>query len=180
MRSLLFELRPGETTIDKGIPITLTGSERIRHYGILGALRLLAEDFSHDGIKVRVEISGSGSKLFEAETAGKVGNEAALKEGVYRIIQESLNNAIKHSRARHVTVRIKNTPPASLCFSVTDDGIGFHPKSPDTVESAQGSGLGMKIMRERAEAMGGSLSVISSPGQGTIIEVIVPLKESNI
>lgn len=180
MRSLLFELQPGDITSNKGIPATLTGSERIQHYGMLGALRLLAEDFSHDGIKVRVEMHGSGSKLFEAESAGEVGNEAAVKESVYRIIQESLNNATKHSQARHITVQIKNISSGSLCFSVIDDGIGFHPRQSDAVDAPQGSGLGMKTMRERAEALGGSLNIVSSPGQGTVVEVIVPFKESKI
>jgi signal transduction histidine kinase len=180
MRSLLFELRPGEMTTNKTIPAALTGSERIHHYGMLGALRLLAEDFSHDGIKVRVEMHGSGSKFFETESTGGVGHEAALKESVYRIIQESLNNATRHSQARHVTVQIRNTSSGSLCFSVIDDGIGFHPGLSDAVDAPQGSGLGMKTMRERAEAMGGNLSVISTPGQGTVVEVIVPFKESNV
>lgn len=176
MRSLLFELQPGEAATGREIPTTLTGLERIQHYGMLGALRLLAEDFSHDGVKVRVEMPEAGSGLFESESAGSVGSEAALKESVYRIIQESLNNAIKHSQARHVTIQIKSTQSASLCFSVIDDGVGFHPRPSDAVDSPQGGGLGMKTMRERAEAIGGSLSVISSPGMGTIVEVIVPFR----
>lgn len=47
-------------------------------------------------------------------------------------------------------------------------------------EAPDGSGLGMKTMRERAEAMGGSLSIASAPGQGTVIEGIVPFKEIRI
>ena len=180
MRSLLFELRPSEESQGREIPSTLTGSERIRHYGMSGALRLLAEDFSHEGIKVKVEMDEAGSKYFGAGTGRGSGEDATLEESVYRIIQESLNNAVKHSRARYVHIQIKNDETDAFRFSVRDDGIGFAPKPAEAGDAFQGSGLGMKTMRERAEAIGGSLRVLSEPGQGTVIEVVVPLKETRV
>ena len=176
MRSLLFELKPSEGMQSRESPSTLTGPERIRHYGMLGALRLLAEDFSHDGVRVRLEADGSRSGSFGAESAPRSGKDAMFEESLYRIIQESLNNAIKHARARHVAIRIRDDKPGFLCFSVHDDGIGFIPKPAQ--EAHQGSGLGMRTMRERAEALGGNLRVDSKPGHGTVIEVIVPLQEA--
>ena len=97
-----------------------------------------------------------------------------LKEGVYRIIQESLNNATKHAHAQHVTIQIKGGRPDTLCFSVTDDGIGFVPKTAKAGHGVQGSGFGLKTMEERARALGGVLRVVSAPGEGTGVEVIIP------
>ncbi|MEW6083676.1 MAG: GAF domain-containing sensor histidine kinase [Chloroflexota bacterium] len=173
MRSLLFELRPGEEVQGGDIPVTLTGVERIRHYGLLGALRLLAEDFSHEGIKVRVEADEAGLKYFGAETVKRSGEEARLEESLYRIAQESLNNASKHARARQSVIRIGFDVPDLIRFSASDDGIGFDPDS-------RGSGFGMKTMRERAEAIHATLRVESTPGAGTLVEVLIPLKETRV
>ncbi len=173
MRSLLFELRPSEEEQGGDIPVTLTGIERIRHYGLLGALRLLAEDFSHEGIKVRVEADEAGLKYFGVETVKRSSDEARLEESLYRIAQESLNNAAKHSRARQSVIRIHFEDLNTLRFSVSDDGIGFDSDS-------QGSGFGMKTMRERAEAIHATLRVDSTPGAGTLVEVLIPFKETRV
>ena len=180
MRSLLFELKPSNEIQNQTVPSTLTGSERIHHYGLLRALRLLAEDFSHEGFKVKIDVDEAGSKYFGAESGQKSGEEAMLEEGVYRIIQEALNNAIKHSRARFVNIQIKSDTADVFRFTVRDDGIGFAPKSVEAGDVLRGTGLGMKTMRERAEAIGGSLRILSVPGQGTVIEVVVPLKETRV
>jgi signal transduction histidine kinase len=178
MRSLLFELRPPEESHPPEPPVALTGLERILHYGAPGALRLLADDFSHDGIRVNVEMDEDGTKLFETESGTGTAGEAALAESVYRIVQEALNNASKHSRARLVDVKIKKAKPNSLQVSIRDDGVGFPEKSMH--ETPQGSGLGMKTMRERAESLGGTLRVESSPGAGTTVDVLIPLKETPV
>jgi signal transduction histidine kinase len=177
MRSLLFELRSGENMQDQEIPATLTGLERIRHYGLLGAIRLLASDFSEDGINVNVEVDEAGIKCLGPGAGSRSAKEPMVEESVYRIIQESLNNAIKHARARHVSIHILCDRPGILFVSVTDDGVGFANGSMPADEVLEGSGLGMKTMSERAEAMGGTLRVTSAPGKGTAIEVTVPLKE---
>lgn len=91
----------------------------------------------------------------------------AAEEELYHIAQEALNNILKHSNAHHVWVY--------LCFSdaktileICDDGIGFAP-------SAEGNGgLGLASLQERADKMGASLKIDSSPGAGTAIRVVVP------
>lgn len=173
MRSLLFELRPAEESLQKKIPAALTGLERIRHYGFFDALRLLARDFSHDGIIVKVDVDEDAKRVWDAGAGRTSGGGAMFEEGIYRIVQESLNNAIKHARARHVNIHIEQASPAVLCISVADDGVGFTPPAPR-------SGLGMKTMRERAESLGGILRVDSTPGAGTTVEVRIPLKESGV
>lgn len=180
MRSLLFELRSSEEMQDRELPATLTGLERIRHYGVLGAIRLLAGDVYENGISVNVEADEAGSIYLGPSTSSRVGKEPILEEGIYRIVQESLNNAVKHSQARHISIKIICNKPGVLYFSVTDDGSGFPHHSTSAGGKGEGSGLGMKTMQERAEAMGGVLRITSAPGKGTTIEVTVPLKENRI
>jgi signal transduction histidine kinase len=164
MRSLLFELRPvGDTD-----PPTLTGPERVRHYGLLEALRLLAGDFTHDGVQV-------GVRTYEYSQAHlEEGNDATIQQDIYRIVQEALNNAIKHARAHEILVLLDGSDPKLLCLSISDDGVGF---VPGLGGESQAGGFGMNTMRERAEARGGSLQVISAPGRGTTIEVTIPTGE---
>lgn len=181
MRSLLFELRSGEELQDeKELPVTLTGLERIRHYGVLGAIRLLAGDAAENGIQVKVEADEAGTIYLGPKTDLKSGKEPVVEEGIYRIIQEALNNIIKHSQARHISIKLQGSKPGVLTFIVTDDGVGFSSFSNKVEATPEGSGLGMKTMRERAEAMGGVLRISSAPGTGTTIEVTVPLKENRV
>jgi signal transduction histidine kinase len=96
---------------------------------------------------------------------------------LYRIAEEGLNNAAKHSGARHVEVRLECVPPcpseeetaqpASVELRVDDDGRGFDPGH----LPAGCKGLGLGIMRERAEAIGAAFQILSQPGQGTRIMV---------
>jgi two-component system NarL family sensor kinase len=91
--------------------------------------------------------------------------EAAL----YRICGEALTNVARHAGARRVTVRLVSTPER-VRLVVEDDGRGF---DPDAVPQGR---HGLVGMRERAEALGGSLLVESSPGAGTRVEATVPLE----
>jgi signal transduction histidine kinase len=164
MRFLLFELRPMENTD----PPTLTGPERVRLHGLLEALRLLAVDFTHDGVRV-------GVRTYEYPIGSK--REMAVEQDIYRIVQEALNNAIKHARAQEILVLLDGSDPKQLCLSISDDGVGFVPASADESQTGR---FGMRTMRERAETLGGSLRVISAPGNGTTVEVMIPISEIKI
>ena len=83
----------------------------------------------------------------------------------YRIAQESLNNVFKYARATQVNVSLFLLP-GGLRFEVCDNGLGFD------ISTTKPTSLGMRIMRERAEAIGADLKVSSSPGSGTCIELI--------
>lgn len=91
--------------------------------------------------------------------------EPAVREALYRIVQESLNNVVRHARATAVAVRLRVTG-GDLVLEITDDGLGFDSGSrPDH--------LGLRIMAERAEAVGGVLVVESAPGAGTTVTVTI-------
>ena len=83
----------------------------------------------------------------------------------YRIAQESLNNAFKYARAKHVDVKLFLSP-SSVHLVTSDNGIGFD------LSTIKPTSLGTRIMRERAEAIGADLHISSNPGSGTCIEVL--------
>jgi signal transduction histidine kinase len=175
MRALLFELRPGGEETPLELPATLTGAERIRHYGVVHALRLLADDFSSNGITLKLHVNDAGIGYFERAPAGRP-DRGVLEESLYRIVQEALNNAAKHAHAQHVSVSLLIDSPGSMRVSIADDGVGMG--SRPVQDSARGTGLGMKTMRERVESLGGTLRIDSAPGAGTTIEILIPLKET--
>ncbi|HSK87341.1 MAG TPA: ATP-binding protein, partial [Anaerolineales bacterium] len=150
---------------------TLTGPERVQRYGLLEALHLLAGDFSHDGVQAGVRTYEYSPTRFGSD------NETTIEQDIYRIVQEALNNAIKHARAHEILVLLDGSEPKYLCLSISDDGVGF---VPGPGEESEAGGFGMKTMRERAETLGGSLQVISAPGKGTMVEVKIPYSEMKI
>jgi signal transduction histidine kinase len=88
-----------------------------------------------------------------------------------RIIQEGLSNTRKHAHARYAQVSL-TLSGESLQVIITDDGLGFDPSS---IVTQPGAGFGLRSMRERAEALGGTLQINSGPEKGTRIMVEVPI-----
>jgi len=87
---------------------------------------------------------------------------------LFRVVQEALQNAIKHSAATHVSVHLNGSHVNGLVLSIEDNGIGFN------VEACA-FGLGLLSMTERVESVDGVLDIRSTPGLGTRLEVAVPL-----
>jgi signal transduction histidine kinase len=127
--------------------------------GLLPALLWLAERFAQQsGLRVRVSHSGVASRRFSPE----------IETALFRIAQEALTNAARHGGAGEASLGVK-LAGAVLSLYVSDAGIGFDLASRET------GGIGLGSMRERAELLGGSLVVRSSPGRGTTVEAAVPL-----
>lgn len=95
---------------------------------------------------------------------------AAQEEAVLRVAQEALHNALRHSAGDRIDVTLTRRETGGARLRVTDDGTGF---SPPTVRRA-GRHLGLVSMRDRADGVGGRLTVRSGPGTGTTIELEVP------
>jgi signal transduction histidine kinase len=91
----------------------------------------------------------------------------AIKEALYRIGQEALNNIAKHAGARAVAITLEATA-GELMLRLRDDGRGFDPAN-----SFPGH-LGLHSMRERAASVGGVIVISSAPGQGTEVTIRVP------
>ena len=90
------------------------------------------------------------------------------KEALYRVAQEALHNAAKHARARRLDL-VLEVGNGTVDLVVADDGRGFDPHG-------QFPGhLGLQSMRERAASVGGTLEIASAPGEGTRLNLRVPL-----
>jgi two-component system, NarL family, sensor histidine kinase UhpB len=90
---------------------------------------------------------------------------------VYRCVQESLTNAVRHAQARNVTVGLKhNDAESRLTLTVRDDGCGIYP--------GKLAGFGMRGMRERVEGLAGYYAIHSQAGAGTCVQVTLPLAEA--
>ena len=127
-------------------------------FGLEAGLRWLCDGFAaRTGIAVDLHSSYSGRLPEETETH------------LYRIAQEALTNIARHSGARHARVDLESQGE-TIRLAVEDDGRGL------PVGPAEGRGLGMIGMRARARSAGGDVNVRSSPGQGVVIEVRVPIR----
>jgi len=94
---------------------------------------------------------------------------AEQRNALLRILHEALINAIRHGSARQILVCLTNGE-GSTCLRISDDGRGFDVQA----AVSESRGLGLTSMRERAQLLGGSLSVASRPDAGTVVEVGLP------
>ena len=128
-------------------------------FGLVAALERLTESFAEQtGMAIEFVPNLPGADRFPPEV------ETAL----YRLVQESLTNIVKHARATSVSI-VLTRKPYSVSVVVEDDGVGFDPGR-DT-----GDGIGLLGMRERVGLFGGRVVVESRPGAGTTVVAEVPL-----
>ncbi|HET9588516.1 MAG TPA: sensor histidine kinase [Anaerolineales bacterium] len=131
--------------------------------GLSAALRWYAGRIQeHASISVRVDITGEEKDL-----------DDAVKITIFRIIQESLNNIIKHAQASHVNIHM-GFEERNVCINVWDNGIGFDLDRVKQNRTSRRPSLGLAGMEERAALMGGSVSIQSRPGYGTEVEALIP------
>jgi signal transduction histidine kinase len=165
VRATANELRRGLETVLENLS-RLTARLRpasLDHLGLDSALRQYVEGISHQyGITGAYEALGLGERLApDAETA------------LYRIVQEAVNNVVRHAHATRVDVLLERRDD-KLIVLVEDNGIGF-----DALDAQDSHSLGLAGMRERAEMLGGTLVVESSLGAGTTVLVEVPYGDSD-
>jgi PAS domain S-box-containing protein len=132
---------------------------KLRLLGLVQTLRALARDeSSRAGVDVR----------FEADDVPQnVPQDLALC--IFRVTQEALQNALKHSGATTIDVRLEGAP-AHLMLRVADNGTGFEPLR------SQNPGLGLLTMRERVELAGGTLTIEPGSPTGTVVRVWLPFE----
>ncbi len=102
--------------------------------------------------------------------------DSIIEIACFRIIQEALNNILKHSNAQDVLIKIEQTLD-KLCIVIKDNGIGFDMKNNKSKTGE--SGFGLIGMKERAELLNGKLDIISSIGEGTRIILTIPLERKD-
>ncbi len=96
--------------------------------------------------------------------------QVKVEQQVLRIALEAINNAVRHARARTVGVEL-SYQSNSLRLRVSDDGCGFN--AGQSAEQA-GNGCGLLIMQERTEQVGGRFNLVTRPGSGTVVEIVIP------
>ena len=138
-------------------------SSKLEHLGLLAAVtgycrefaaqQKLVIDFSHDSITAAVS------------------QEVSLT--LFRILQESLHNAVKYSGVRHFNVEL-GCNSNEIFLRVADSGVGFDPEL-----ERHRRGLGLVSMKERARLVNGSLTIHTKPGEGTSIHARVPISETD-
>jgi signal transduction histidine kinase/putative methionine-R-sulfoxide reductase with GAF domain len=143
MRALIFQLRP----------MTL------QEEGLLSAVKKhLSALHSRHGRVVELQVTGSERRL-----------PGPVEDAAFGIVQESLNNVVKHANAPRTHVQLQFDAD-SLVVTTIDNGVGFDPAAPRPTPT-----LGMSSMRERAEGIGGHLTVESELGRGTRVTADLPI-----
>jgi signal transduction histidine kinase len=131
--------------------------------GLVPAVQFLGACFAkRTGIDVVVDATLDRRAPSQIETA------------VYRIVQEALANVARHSQAAKVTIHLARRPEHTLRCAIVDDGVGF---DAERASSRADKGLGLVAIRERLNAVGGTLEIYSSPGHGTELQFVIPLEQ---
>jgi len=112
---------------------------------------------------------------FEGGKTGRLPDHVEVT--AFRIVQEAVGNVVRHAKAASATVRVAPDEEGWLVVSVTDDGIGFDTRSV-AGRARTGESVGLMGMRERAEIIGGTLSIESSPGMGATIVARLPVTDA--
>lgn len=145
------DLRPSHLD-DLGLPAALRWYSNLLH--------------ERSSLQFQVEVRGTEREI-----------TPTVKIALFRVIQEALNNILKHASAEHVRIGLEFARE-SILISVRDDGRGFDTKN---ARAAQGrSSLGLIGMEERANLLGGKFFLQSWPGGGTLIEVQVPTPQKEV
>jgi signal transduction histidine kinase len=127
--------------------------------GLVPALKWQAREVARrTGIKVRVDAEDVSDDLPDE-----------YRTCIYRVVQEALHNATRHSQAKHVRVTVRREE-TEVRVAIQDDGVGF--------QSQQEKGLGILGMEERVRHLGGNLRIESEPGHGTGLSISLPLQSA--
>jgi two-component system sensor histidine kinase UhpB len=133
--------------------------------GLVSAIRWYARS--------NLEAAGISFEVHAPDTLPELSSQVSIT--LYRIAQEAINNILRHAAANSVTIRIY-TRSDIICLEIKDDGRGFDLQAASD-GAIQSHHLGLLGLRERAELLGGEILMNSSPGNGTCLEVCLPLSK---
>ena len=126
--------------------------------GLVSALRDFINQIPTEKIKITIETKGLEERL-----------ESNMETVLYRVIQESVNNVIKHAKATTLDI-ILLRDEKEITVSVEDNGIGFN-----TNDQSKVAGIGLKNMITRIEYLKGNVEISSTPNKGTVVSIYIPL-----
>jgi signal transduction histidine kinase len=159
MRALLRELRPVATdgSPDGG---ALSSRDEVASYGLRRALQRLLAILAPETPEISLDFSNYRYQALEHE------------EALYRICQEAIANALRHSGAAKISIRAQALDTGRVRVEIEDDGCGFD--VPAVRAGKAPGGMGTQTMCERATALGGTTTLHSAPGQGTRVVIELP------
>jgi signal transduction histidine kinase len=135
-------------------------SSKLEYLGVVGGIKSWCKEF---GERQKIAVD------FRSDVSSVLPHELGLT--LFRVLQESLHNAVKHSGAKRVEVQMSEQP-GEIHLVINDPGKGFDP------DAVQGNGLGLTSMRERVRLVNGTIDIQSKPMSGTAICVRVPLSSA--
>ena len=112
--------------------------------------------------------AGGGLHLACISTVRQLPFPLPAQVSLYRIVQELCNNTIRHAAARHAWLTLESTGNG-FRLSFRDDGVGFDPER----ASRENSGMGLRNLKSRVNLLGGTLSLTSRPGEGTLVVIVL-------
>ena len=185
LAAALLNLDIAEKSMDSGsAPFEHVVVARDIMHHCLGQLRLLVYDLRPSMLDdfglapavrwyVETHVEASGVRVVTDIDSIQERLPPELETAVYRIVQEALSNVARHAHATRAILHV-NTSPGHVSLSVSDNGIGFDPKTVGRAGDVN-SGVGLLSIRERVEALDGSVTVYSVLDRGTQIQVLIPL-----
>ena len=144
MHNIVRQLRPGA----------------LDNLGLAETLRDAVSNYQEQNPHIKISLELTGDLYNAGET---------VSINIYRIVQESLNNALKYAQATTIDIALSKTPDGDLRLHIQDNGIGMNFESVD-----QSQHFGLLGMRERVQALHGSFNVHSAPNKGTTIAIHIP------
>jgi len=154
MHNIVRQLRPGA----------------LDNLGLAETLKDLVSSYQvqHPEMQIKLHLSDN----LQSGNCQSLGETISIN--LYRIVQESLNNALKYAQATNIEVQLIKMPGGELQLSIKDNGIGMDIEAVDQTRH-----FGLLGMRERVQALHGTFSMKSAPNQGTAISIIVPEHAAN-
>jgi PAS domain S-box-containing protein len=137
-------------------------SSKVGYLGVAGGIKSWCKEFAE---RQNIEID------FKSDVSSTMPPEIGLS--LFRVLQEAIHNAVKHSGVRRVEVQLRDNW-GEVHLVIIDSGRGF-----DVEEAMQGTGLGLTSMRERVRLMNGTITLDSKPMHGTSIHVRVPFRSDD-
>jgi signal transduction histidine kinase len=158
--------------IESGIEIARSSIRDVR--GAIAALRPAElDDLGLEAaLRARLDSIANMDVQFRSDLNGRR-LAGPLEVTFYRVAQEALANATKHSGCSRIDLRIALESPQSVCLTVTDNGRGI--TVAPAFNNQEGGGVGLSAMRERMALIGGSLIIHSAPGTGTVVVAQAPI-----
>ncbi|RYY94129.1 MAG: hypothetical protein EOO11_18490 [Chitinophagaceae bacterium] len=127
---------------------------------LAAAVRDFVDKLDHRALQVQVYTAGLDERL-----------DPQLEAVLYRVIQECVNNVIRHSGADRLDISILREP-GELIASVEDNGRGFEPDD--------SGGMGLRNIRTRVEYLKGEVEFDTHPGRGTVVSIRIPLADNSV